>query len=100
MRIDPIIRNLNESVAPGMKPNGAGEAAGTSFADQLASKFSEVNKLQNQAEQAMEDGTVNGASNIHETMIRLEEADLGLRMLTRFRDKAMDAYHEMMRMQF
>ncbi len=100
MRIDPIIRNLNDSVQQGLKSGGAGTSGRTSFADQLASKVSEVNELQKQADESMAEGAIKGASNIHETMIRLEEADLGLRMLTKFRDKAMDAYREMMRMQF
>jgi len=33
-------------------------------------------------------------------MIRLEEADMGLRMLAKVRNKALDAYHEVMHMQF
>ena len=72
----------------------------SSFVDELKSKVGEVNKLQTQADQAMSESTVNGASNIHETMIRLEEADMGMRFLAKVRNKALDAYHEMMRMQF
>ncbi|MFZ2448588.1 MAG: flagellar hook-basal body complex protein FliE [Syntrophobacteraceae bacterium] len=97
MRIDPIIRNLHES-APQVKKSSGGGMGG--FADQLKAKISEVNQLQNQADAAMAEGAVNGASNVHETMIRLEEADMSLRLLGKIRNKALDAYHEMMRMQF
>lgn len=41
-----------------------------------------------------------GAEHIHETMIKLEEADLSLRLLAKVRTKALDAYQEIMRMQF
>ncbi len=100
MRIDPIIRNLHEA-APASQKAGASSSTEThSFADQLKSKIGEVDRLQQQADSAMAESTVKGASNIHETMIRLEEADISLRMLTKIRNKALDAYHEIMRMQF
>ncbi len=97
MRIDPLIRNLAQETAQVKKPAGPGT---DSFTDQLKSKVAEVDQLQQGADQAMADGALKGATNIHETMIRLEEADCGLRLLTKLRNKAIDAYHEMMRMQF
>ena len=48
----------------------------------------------------MEEGAVKGAENIHESMIKLEEADLSLRLVMKVRNKALDAYQEVMRMQF
>jgi flagellar hook-basal body complex protein FliE len=100
MRIDPIIRNLQESASGVLKPKGAGGVDAGSFAEELKSKVGEVNQIQIQADQAMAESSVNGASNIHETMIKLEEADMGMRFLAKVRNKALDAYHEMMRMQF
>jgi flagellar hook-basal body complex protein FliE len=100
MRIDPIIRNLQESASGVQKSKGAVGADSSSFAEMLKSKVGEVNQIQNQADQAMAESSVNGASNIHETMIKLEEADMGMRFLAKVRNKALDAYHEMMRMQF
>jgi flagellar hook-basal body complex protein FliE len=100
MRIDPIIQNLAESASGVQKPKDAGGVDSSSFADELKSKVGEVNQIQNQADQSMAESAVNGASNIHETMIRLEEADMGMRFLAKVRNKALDAYHEMMRMQF
>ncbi|MCE5244385.1 MAG: flagellar hook-basal body complex protein FliE [Desulfobacteraceae bacterium] len=37
---------------------------------------------------------------MHETMIKIHEADISLRLLSSARNKALDAYHEIMRMQF
>jgi flagellar hook-basal body complex protein FliE len=48
----------------------------------------------------MAQGAVKGATNIHETMIHMEEANMGLLMLAKVRNKAIDAYHEVMRMSF
>ena len=100
MRIDPIMKNLCEG-APGVTmPKGPGGAEPASFADELKSKIGEVNLMQNQSNARMQQGSVKGATNIHETMIQMEEANMGLLMLAKVRNKAMDAYHEMMRMTF
>ena len=100
MRIDPVIRNLVEGAKSPTMSKGSGEVESSSFADQLKSKINEVNQLQNEADSTMAAASVKGASNIHETMIKLEEANLGLLMLSKVRNKALEAYHEMMRMQF
>lgn len=97
MRIDPMIRNLAPGFTEVKKPAAADAG---SFAEQLKAKIGEVNQLQNSAEKSMEEGAISGATNVHDTMIRMEEADVGLRLLTRLRNKAVDAYHEVMRMQF
>jgi flagellar hook-basal body complex protein FliE len=82
--------------------SGAAEATSTghSFGQELQSKISEVNQLQQQSEAAMQDGAVRGASRIDETMIQLEQADISLRLLVKVRNKAVEAYQELMRMQF
>jgi flagellar hook-basal body complex protein FliE len=97
MRVDPLIRNLADGAANLNKPKVSEPG---SFADQLKDKLGEIDQLQKSAEHSMAEGALEGATNVHETMIRLEEADVGLRLLTRFRNKAIDAYHEVMRMQF
>ena len=100
MRIDPIIRNLNGDASKVGMPKVSEEAPQNSFADVLKAKIGEVDNMQHQADEAMAESSVKGASNIHETMIRLEEADMGLRLMAKIRNKALDAYHEVMRMQF
>jgi flagellar hook-basal body complex protein FliE len=100
MRIDPIMKNLCEGAPGATMPKIGDGAQSASFTDQLKSKIGELNQLQNDANSTAEAATVKGASNIHETMIHMEEANLGLLMMTRFRNKALDAYHEVMRMSF
>ncbi len=41
-----------------------------------------------------------GAEQIHETMVKMEEAGINMRLLLKVRSKALDAYQEVMRMQF
>ena len=100
MRIDPIMKNLFEG-APGVTmPKSPGGAEPASFADELKSKIGEVTQLQNQSDAKMQQGSVKGATNIHETMIQMEEANMGLLLLAKVRNKALDAYHEVLRMNF
>jgi len=47
-------------------------------------------------EQARRQAT--GGGNLHETSIALEKADLTMRVLVKARNKAVEAYHEIMRM--
>lgn len=74
--------------------NATGE---TGFGDRLKQAISEVNELQNEADQAMEDVTL-GKLGIHEGMLKLTEADMSLRLLVQVRTKIMDAYKEISRM--
>lgn len=79
---------------------GTGSDRGSSFAAELKTAVGHVNTLQNNAEETMQNGALRGAENIHDTMIVLQEAEIGLKMLMRVRDKALEAYQEVMRMQF
>jgi len=72
----------------------------TSFGDELKNSLEQVVSLQSEAADAASKATQGGAEHIHETMIKMEEADLSLRLLAKVRTKALDAYQEIMRMQF
>ncbi len=100
MRIDPIMKNLCEGAPGAVMSKSPGGGDSVSFADELISKVGEINRLQNKAEVTMEQSTIKGADNIHETMIQLAQADMGLGLLAKIRNKALDAYHEVMRMSF
>jgi flagellar hook-basal body complex protein FliE len=69
------------------------------FVDFLKSAVGEVNKAQNDSDQAVEKLQTGKAKNLHDVMIRLEEADISMRMLVQMRNKIVDAYQEVMRMQ-
>jgi flagellar hook-basal body complex protein FliE len=71
-----------------------------SFGSTLKKEIQEVDRLQQTADQASSEAAVKGATNMHETMIKVEEADIGMRMFLNLRGKAMEAYNEVMKMQF
>jgi len=76
------------------------ETASSSFGDMIETKIKEVDQLQHQSDRTMDEGSIRGAENIHDSMIKLDEADLSLRLLLKTRTKALEAYQEIMRMQF
>lgn len=80
---------------------GVDKASGgkESFADVLKSSIEKVNGLQNEADQATQDLLVGKDTNIHQVMIAVEKASLSFQMMMQVKNKIVNAYEEMMRMQ-
>ena len=70
-----------------------------SFSQSLNKAIGQVNTLQKTADQKMEDLATGRTDNIAEVMIAAEKADISLRLMTQIRNKILDAYQEIMRMQ-
>jgi flagellar hook-basal body complex protein FliE len=85
-----IIRNEPKQKTATSPENG--------FAEKLKTSIMEVNQRQQNANQAIEK-VVNGEIDIHEGMLKIQEADISMRLLLQVRRKVMDAYTEIMRMQ-
>lgn len=80
--------------------NEGDKANGTqSFGEFLANSLSKVNELQQDANVAMEKIASGESKNIHETLLAVERADIAFRTMNQVRQKVLDAYKEMMRMQ-
>jgi flagellar hook-basal body complex protein FliE len=77
----------------------ASSQAEKSFSDILSSTLDQVTKAQNAGDTAIEKLNTGEAKNMHEVMIAVEEADISLRMLVQFRNKALQAYDDIMKMQ-
>ena len=69
------------------------------FGAALLKSISEVNQSQINADKAAEQIAAGDTKNLHEAMIKLEEADISLRLMVQVRNKAVEAYQEIMRMQ-
>jgi len=70
-----------------------------SFAEILKKSISEVNRMQIEAKEALEALATGKEKDIQKVMITLQKADVSLRMLMEVRNKAIEAYQEIMRMQ-
>ena len=69
------------------------------FGDVIKQAIERVSDMQTRADQSVEQ-LLKGETGIHETMIAGQKADISLRLLLQVRNKVMDAYREVMRMQF
>jgi flagellar hook-basal body complex protein FliE len=69
------------------------------FTDFFEKAFDQVNQDQHAANIAINHLVAGRTKNIHETMLVLEKADLSLKMAMQIRNKILDAYREIMRMQ-
>ncbi|MDR2489646.1 MAG: flagellar hook-basal body complex protein FliE [Desulfovibrio sp.] len=76
------------------------KASANNFADVLAHSLEKVNSLQ--AERSvMTDAFASGQSqNVHELMITMQKAGLAMNMTAAVRNKIMEAYKELTRLQF
>jgi flagellar hook-basal body complex protein FliE len=74
-------------------------AQGDSFADALSRAIGEVNDLQKEADRKAEDLATGRDADIHGTMIALERGDIAFRVMAQVRNKLLEAYQEVMRMQ-
>jgi flagellar hook-basal body complex protein FliE len=73
--------------------------AGKGFMDVLQRSFEGVNRDQAQADHAIKELVAGRSKNIHETLLTIERADSSLKLMMQVRNKVLDAYREIMRMQ-
>lgn len=82
-------------------PREIGKVRGNedSFSDIIKDKIREINKLQIDADTAIARVELSDSGSIHEAMIALEEASISFRAMMQVRNKILEAYQEVMRMQ-
>ena len=89
-----------ESELAGVLGSGGSAGAGKSkFLDMLKDGIKEVNSAVKGSEKASMDLVSGKSSNIHETMLAVSKAEIGFNMLVQMRNKAIEAYQDVMRMQ-
>jgi flagellar hook-basal body complex protein FliE len=83
-----------------MPPSASvGSTGDVSFADTLKNAISQVNELQQVSNKKMQDLSVGRTDNVADVMITAEKADIAMRVMVQVRNKVIDAYNEIMRMQ-
>jgi flagellar hook-basal body complex protein FliE len=82
----------------GRAPAGGATAGGaTDFARALGDAVASVDGLQRGAD-AEAATLATGGGNLHETALALEKADIGMRLMTKVRNRIIEAYQDVMRM--
>lgn len=96
--IDAGVRALVSGLeARSTSPGAAGSPPG-GFAERLGALLGEVDREQQEAETQAR-ALAAGEGDTVETMLALSRAELSLQLVTQVRDRALEAYQEIMRMQ-
>jgi flagellar hook-basal body complex protein FliE len=84
--------------APAARPPAPAKGDG-SFASVLTDSLAEVNRLQQKADAAITALATGDKASLHDTMIAMEQASVSFRLMMQVRNKIVEAYQEIMRMQ-
>ena len=82
-----------------LQDDASGEANGASFGDFLQKLAQDANTAQLTADQKLQEVAAGRNKDLHSAVLSLEKADIQFRMLTQVRNKVIEAYKEIMRMQ-
>jgi len=97
------VTRIGVPIAPAgeASPGGAtGPAKGpTSFGEVLKDSLAQVNHLQHEADGAIQQLATGGTATLHDTMLTIEKAELSFKLMMQVRNKIVEAYQEVLRMQ-
>jgi len=94
--INPI---LQKPIGLGTK-KVEGTEKGKGFSEVLKDSIKKVNDLQLEADEAIKSFAKGETKDVHETMLAVQKADISFRLMMQIRNKIVEAYQEVMRMQF
>ena len=79
--------------------SSTGVSGQKNFADTLKDAIGSVNELQQKSDIAAQNLATGRTDNVADVMIATEKADIALRLMVQVRNKIIDAYQEVMKMQ-
>ena len=92
----------NNTVSPQGESPAIGKrtppSASVSFGQQLEGSLDRVNRLQKEADATINNLAAGKQTDIHQTMIAVEKADVSFELLMQIRNKLIAAYDKIMRM--
>lgn len=97
MMVDPI--GAAQAAAQAEPASSATAVAGNGFGDWFTAELGAVNATLVHAEHGVQQLAVGEAASLHEVMINLEQAKLSFQLLAQVRNRLLEAYQEVMRMQ-
>lgn len=91
---------ITQSATPPSRVTGPSAQIGKSpFVRTLTEAVSQVNRMQLQSAKSGRELSAGSAQSIHKVVLEAEEASLSMQMVVSVRNKALEAYQEVMRMQ-
>lgn len=104
--LNPVLLNslnptqgVEQKSKPDSAPGNGAAKMGADFSQFLQEALKEVDELQKTADAASVGLATGQIQDLHTVMVALEKASLSLSMTVEVRNKVLDAYHEIMRMQ-
>ena len=82
---------------PRPRPNVASAGPAGGFADSLKQAINEVDRVQKESEAAQVAYARGEEGDLHEVLIRIEEAEIAFKSMMEVRSKLVEAYREVMR---
>lgn len=89
----------NLKLDPTSNSNSTGGSGGVSFADTLKEAVNSVNQTHLEADKKAQELATGKTDDVAGVMIAAEKADISLRVMVQVRNKIIDAYQEIMKMQ-
>ncbi|MDT0632359.1 flagellar hook-basal body complex protein FliE [Rubrivirga sp. S365] len=101
MTVSPIQLQRLQGLTPGdgPRPSWTAPGAGGGFADTLRDAIGQVDASQKTADGQIEAFVAGEQENLHEVTIAMNEARLHFQLMTEVRNKSLETYQELMRMQ-
>ncbi len=82
-----------------LKNRSVEKSGGSDFADVLKESLEEVNDLQEKGQKAMSDLATGQVKDLHQAAIAIDKAELSMKLMLEVRNKAINAYKEILRTQ-
>ena len=98
MNIGPLLHNFISAPEANLNTPAA-KPQGNSFSSVLENSIGQVDQLLKVADEKNVELVAGKSENLHEAMIAFEKAESAFKLLVQVRNKAMEAYNEVMRMQ-
>jgi flagellar hook-basal body complex protein FliE len=87
-------------VSGALNQNAGNKVAGYGFQDTLNSMISQINDQLQDSDRLTQEFALGKTDSLHEVMIETEKSGISLSFLLQIRSKLLDAYQEIMRMNF
>lgn len=95
----PIRGDLMPPILDSQSKNDKVQGKDGSFGEVLSNKIEEINKLKLDADDAIAKVEFSDSGSIHEAIIAMEKASISFKTMLQVRNKMLEAYQEVMRMQ-
>jgi flagellar hook-basal body complex protein FliE len=99
MRLESITAVGRPTATTIQSPITAQATSDKNFGEALTKALDQVNSLQTEADSMAQTVAIGGTDKVHEAMIAMEKASLALELTVQVRNKAIEAYQELMRTQ-